>query len=486
MRDTIEYTRERVREGKVPISTKIFQGFGGIVNSHKDFAFNTFLLLYYSQILGLSASLVAIVIAAALIIDAFSDPIVGSVSDNFKSQWGRRHPFMFAAAVPFGITMYFLFAPPASLGDSALLGWLAFWTVAARLTFTFFIIPWNAIAAEFSEDYVERTSIITYRYMVGWAGGASFIWLAWEYLFTSTEEYAYGQLNPENYSTFGLIVCCLCILWALISAYGTRKEIPYLLQPVNPTPPFSLKRTVNEVLLALKSANFRLIFIIFLMFSGLAGVGGVFDIYMNTFFWEFTGDELKWFTLTAFGAIAAFATVPALQRLIDKHTLLQWFLGIYMVLAIMKVCFRFWDIWPENGDPMLLTLLVTHSSAMVYLLTTCGIMFGSMMADLMDEQELATGRRQEGVFSAAISFSAKATSSLGLIIGGFLLDFVIAFPTQADIGTVDDNTLFLLAFNDGVAIPVLFFIPIFLMSRMTMTRARLVEIQEALAEQRQH
>ena len=62
-----------------------------------------------------------------------------------------------------------------------------------------------------------------------------------------------------------------------------------------------------------------------------------------------------------------------------------------------------------------------------------------MMADLMDEQELATGRRQEGVFSAAISFSAKATSSLGLIIGGSLLDFVIAFPTQADIGTVDDK-----------------------------------------------
>ncbi|MEM7362651.1 MAG: MFS transporter, partial [Pseudomonadota bacterium] len=174
MSETIEYTRERVREGKVPISTKIFQGFGGIVNSHKDFAFNTFLLLYYSQILGLSASLVAIVIAAALIIDAISDPIVGSVSDNFKSQWGRRHPFMFAAAVPFGITMYFLFAPPVSLGDGALLGWLAFWTVAARLTFTFFIIPWNAIAAEFSEDYVERTSIITYRYMVGWAGGLSF------------------------------------------------------------------------------------------------------------------------------------------------------------------------------------------------------------------------------------------------------------------------------------------------------------------------
>ena len=221
------------------------------------------------------------------------------------------------------------------------------------------------------------------------------------------------------------------------------------------------------------------------MFSGLAGVGGVFDIYMNTYFWEFTPDELRWFGLAIFGAIAAFATVPALQRLIDKHTLLQWFLAAYMVLAIMKVCFRFWDIWPENGDPMLLYLLVIHASAMTYLITTCGIMFGSMMADLMDEQELATGRRQEGVFSSAISLSAKATSSLGLVIGGFLLDYVISFPTRAALGSVDDQTLFLLAFNDGVAIPALFFIPIFLMSKMTMTRSRLVEIQLALAERRQ-
>ena len=126
MSEAIEYTREKVRQGKVPVTTKIFQGFGGIVNSHKDFAFNTFLLLYYSQILGLSASLVALVIALALIIDAISDPIVGSVSVNFKSEWGRRHPFMFGAAVPFGLTMYFLFAPPESLGDGALLAWLAF------------------------------------------------------------------------------------------------------------------------------------------------------------------------------------------------------------------------------------------------------------------------------------------------------------------------------------------------------------------------
>ena len=137
MSDTFPYTREAIREGKVPVSTKIYQGFGGIVNSHKDFAFNTFLLLYYSQILGVSASLVSIVIAISLVVDAISDPVVGSISDNYKSKLGRRHPFMLGAAIPFGLAMYFLFAPPSGLGDGLLLGWLLFFTISARLAFTF-------------------------------------------------------------------------------------------------------------------------------------------------------------------------------------------------------------------------------------------------------------------------------------------------------------------------------------------------------------
>ncbi len=478
------YSRASIRQGKVPISTKIYQGFGGIVNSHKDFAFNTFLLLYYSQILGLPASLVSIAIAIALVADAISDPIVGSISDSFKSKLGRRHPFMIGSAIPFGLTMYFLFAPPAGIGDWWLLGWLLFFTVAARTAFTFFIVPWSALAAEFSNDYIERTSIITYRYMVGWTGGVIFNLLAWSYLFPNSEAYPAGQLNPASYPVFGLVVGVLVIAWSLISSLGTRKEIPYLLQPINPTPRFSFKRTVEEVILALRNANFRLLFLVFVMFSGLAGVGGVFDIYMNTYFWAFTPAELRWFAFAAIGAICSFISVPYLQRTIDKHTLLQYFLSLYMVGAILKVCFRFWDIWPDNGDPMLLTLLIIHSIFMTYLLTTCGIMVGSLIADLMDEQELDTGKRQEGVFSAAISFSAKATSSIGIVIGGFLLDYVIKFPKQASIGTVDADTLFTLALNDGVAIPLLFFIPIYLMARMTMTRIRLQEVQAALAGRR--
>jgi GPH family glycoside/pentoside/hexuronide:cation symporter len=478
--ESFEYTREINRVGKVPVKTKIYQGFGGILSSHKDFAFGTFLLLYYSQILGLSASLVSIVIAIALFTDAITDPIVGSISDSYRSKLGRRHPFMYGAAIPFGVTMYFLFAPPEGLSDAMLLGWLLFFTLTARLAFTFFYVPWSAVGAEFSNDYVERTSIITYRYMVGWTGGLTFNLVTWNYIFPDSELYPAGQLNPENYPLFGFAVCCLVILWAFISTHGTRKEIPYLLQPTKPTPKFSFSSVFSDVHLALQNANFRRLFFLFVMFSGLAGVGGVFDIYMNTYFWGFTSDDLRWFAMSAFGAIAAFITIPFIQRKIDKQIVLQYFLGTFMIGAILKVCFRFWDIWPDNGEPLLLQLLIVHTTVQAYLLTTCGIMVGSLIADLMDEQELETSKRQEGVFSSAISFSSKATSSIGLIAGGFLLDFYIKLPRQAELSSVDEDVLFRLAVTDGVVIPLLFFIPIYLMSRITMTRKRLAEVQAAL------
>jgi GPH family glycoside/pentoside/hexuronide:cation symporter len=129
---------------------------------------------------------------------------------------------------------------------------------------------------------------------------------------------------------------------------------------------------------------------------------------------------------------------------------------------------------------MLLVALVIHGSLIAFLLTSGGIMFGSMVADLVDEQELRVQRRQEGVFASAIGFSAKATSSIGLILGGFLLDFVVAFPRGTQPGEVDSGILFRLALTDGIAVPIFYTLPILLLSRYTLTRSRLMEIQTEL------
>ena len=90
----------------------MFWGVGQVGEGVKNAAFNSFLLFYYNQILGVSATLTALALGVAVLCDAVSDPLVGSVSDRFRSRWGRRLPFMTVSALPLGITLFLLFMPP--------------------------------------------------------------------------------------------------------------------------------------------------------------------------------------------------------------------------------------------------------------------------------------------------------------------------------------------------------------------------------------
>ena len=87
-----QFIRAEQRDGPVPVKTKLFQGLGIVPGALKELAFNTFLLLFYNQVLGLPARYASVALLIALIVDAFSDPIVGSFSDNFRHRLGRRHP----------------------------------------------------------------------------------------------------------------------------------------------------------------------------------------------------------------------------------------------------------------------------------------------------------------------------------------------------------------------------------------------------------
>ncbi len=172
--DAPHYARAKTRSGRLPLSTKIFQGIGALPDTFKNFAFSTFLLFYYNQVLGVRAVLASVAIMVALVIDALTDPMVGSFSDNLRSRLGRRHPLMYAASVPLGVFLYLVFSPPAGLSEIGLFAWLVAFAIATRVSMAFYLVPWNALFAEFSDDYAERTSIITFRYLVGWTGGVIF------------------------------------------------------------------------------------------------------------------------------------------------------------------------------------------------------------------------------------------------------------------------------------------------------------------------
>ena len=215
------------REGPVPASVKLNQAIGAIPDTVKNWVFNTFVLLYYNQVLGLDARWVSIALAVAIVFDAITDPLVASISDNLKGKWGRRHPLMFISAVPLGICAYCVFAPPENFSEMALFTWLMTFVLLTRGFMTLFFVPWASIAAELSDDYTERTSIMSYRYAIGWTIGVSLPVIVYTFIFPSTDTHPVGQLNPAGYEILGLVAGGLMISAVLATTWLTRNQIPF-------------------------------------------------------------------------------------------------------------------------------------------------------------------------------------------------------------------------------------------------------------------
>ena len=479
-----KFMRAAHRSGKVPLWTKFAQGFSALPGQHKEWAFNTLLLLYYSQVLGLPASAASIVIAISLVFDAISDPMAGAISDSYRSKFGRRHALMLMSIIPSCGAMYALFAPPDNLSTAALAVWLLVSTITLRVSFSFFAVPWGAIAAELSEDYDERTVIIAYRMLIGLIGGGLFIFFIYG-VFPASEGFENGLFDSRNYQPFALIISALMFVWMTFSTVATLDQVKYLPQPASEVPAIAPREMLLRIIEALKNTYFRVLFIATLVASAVLGTGQVFDTYMNTFFWGFGPTELKWFSLAILGMLLTILTIQPLQARFEKRDLVLFAIVCVSVLQVLKVSLRFAGWLPDNGDPLLLQILVLHALVTGYFVSLTLMMFASMMADIADHQELQNGLRQEGIFSGGIAFSGKVTTGFGLILGGLLLDLVIVFPTGLQPGEVAQDVLVRMAIIDGIIMPALNAIPFALLLKYKLNRASVNEIQSQLNAGRQ-
>jgi Na+/melibiose symporter-like transporter len=173
-------------------------------------------------------------------------------------------------------------------------------------------------------------------------------------------------------------------------------------------------------------------------------------------------------------------TVAPLQKQFEKRDIMLIAIIMISVLQVLKVSLRFAGWLPENGDPLLLQILVIHACVMGYCYFLVLMMFASMMADIGDDQELKNGLRQEGIFSGGIAFSGKVTTGFGLIFGGLLLDLVIVFPTGLQPGEVAQDVLIRMAIIDGIIMPALNVIPFVLLLKYKLNRAAVQNIQNQL------
>ena len=213
---------------ELPRATRFAFGLGQVAEGLKNFGFNLFVLFYYNSVLGLPGSLCGLAIGIALIFDAVSDPVMGSISDNHRSKWGRRHPFMVAAALPLALSFFGLFAPPAGLGSTGLFLWLTSFAVVTRLMMTVYHVPHIALGAELTANFGERTRIVATRQIFGYI--AAFVMAAVGFGYFFSDERG-GRMNPEAYAPFALFMSAVMVLTILASAWWTRDQIPFLFYP---------------------------------------------------------------------------------------------------------------------------------------------------------------------------------------------------------------------------------------------------------------
>ncbi|MBT7370452.1 MAG: hypothetical protein HN816_07380, partial [Gammaproteobacteria bacterium] len=205
-------------------------GIGQLPEGIKSAAFGFFLLFYYNQVLGLSGTLSGTAIFIALLVDAVSDPMVGSLSDATRSRWGRRHPYMYAAAIPFAASFYFLFAPVDGLSEMGLFWWLTAFSILTRTFMTFYSVPHMSLGAELTNDYDERTLLSSIRMVLQLLGMFAVLIGGPVIFFGATEGYENGQLDPAAYPPFALAAFFIMVIGVWASAIGTHSHIPNLPQ----------------------------------------------------------------------------------------------------------------------------------------------------------------------------------------------------------------------------------------------------------------
>ncbi len=466
------------------LSHKFWYGFGQAAEGMKNTAFGVFLLLFYSQLLGLEGWLAGLALGLSLCLDAVSDPVAGSLSDSTQHRWGRRHPWMYASALPMWITFSLSFRPPAELGQVGLFCWMLITVILARAAMALYHVPHLALGAELTDDYHERTSVVAWRLVFGLLGGLLLVIVCRQVFLLPTPEFPNGELNPNGYGRMALFFGFLMMLAILASALGTHARIPSLHAHTGQTDSFSVRRLWREMGEALSNRSFRNLFVGVLLFFIARGLADALGIYMGTFFWRLqTGHVLL---LPAVGALGISIGAPfftVVGRRSDKKKLFELGVWSFSILTLLLPTLKIVGFFPPLESPYYLGLIYAFVFLAAFGAGASLVASGSMMADIADEHEYNMGRRQEGVFFGALSFSGKAAAGVGIGLAGIALS-LISFPKQVKPEDVPPEIVDQLGIIAGPGVAGLMIVGAIVMTRYHLTRERLAAIQAALAERR--
>jgi glycoside/pentoside/hexuronide:cation symporter, GPH family len=408
---------------RIPFHLKVVYGLGAFVNNLLAAAIGG-MVIVLNLGLGMNPALVGLVSAIPRLTDAFTDPLVGYISDNTRSRWGRRRPYLFVGAIAAGIVYAILWQLPAGKTEAFYFWYFLVGSLLFYLAYTVFATPWVALGYELTPDYHERTRLMGTQNFIG---QLAYLVAPWFLLIMQSQLLFDGMVDGAAGLAIiiGAVVIAIGILPAIFLRERFAEHISTSTAGINAKESWrtgllrNMKSFLSGFLITIKSRPFvKLCVATFLVFNGFMMVAS-FQFYVIIYY-VFAGDTVEGARYAGYagtlGAISTFVVIVLVTSIgtrLGKRGTFFLATGISMVgYALKWVCY----------NPEVPWLLLIPAPLIAFGLGGLFTLMPSMIADVVDVDELHTHERREGMYGSIFWWVVKLGMAAALAAGGFLLN----------------------------------------------------------------
>ena len=410
----------------LPIGQKLAYGLGAIAYAAPNQIMASFFLFYVTVILHIPPMVAGVILAISVVWDAITDPWLGHVSDRtYSARFGRRHLYLLIGGIGTAMGTVFLWSISPQASELYKISMLLIGVLFTKTMLTFYGAPYFAIGGVISDNYDERSSIQSYRATFHLIGMMIALVGVTVVIFRATDAFPRGQLNPEAYPVMGLTIAVITLFIAILSVVFIPKDKRQQSKDEVTQKTTGWKLAVTS----LKNANLRAVIVMIFIVEVAFQVSVAIGFHVSTFTYNLTGPQIGLLGLTVLGfSIFSQPLLLFISRGSEKKTALLIGMLLAMIGFIgMPLAFVWLECLPLNQPQTIYYMLAFAVISGIGNGAFMSIPF-SMVADVVDQDEIKTGRRQEGLYFGLYNFAYKAGIAISILIGGFIMD-VIGFDS---------------------------------------------------------